>query len=262
MAVYALWVVFHSPHLEIRRVEVIGAERIDAGKVRQLAAIPVGRNIFRANLYRARLGVQSDPHVAEAQVSRALPDAVRILVRERRPVFSVYHAGAFYEADEAGVLDRRTRKRTPKLPLLVLRNVGHYQVGDRLRPEVLNPALACLRLTAGDRMLLTKIKVDGPHELWLNMTVAARPAARPGTGTSGKRLLVRLGRPESLALKLADARNVLAGRPQVVEEARYLDVSCAGRPVYMAQTLTGPASASPRGGAAGPAPSPAPPLTH
>ncbi len=111
-------------------------------------------------------------------------------------------------------------------------------------------------------MLLGKIKVDGPHELWLNMTVAARPSALPRTGSTGKTLRIRLGRPESLALKLADARNVLAGRPQVVEEALYLDVSCAGRPVYMAQTLTGAALAPSRGGAAGPTPSPAPPLTH
>jgi hypothetical protein len=110
----------------------------------------------------------------------------------------------------------------------------------------MKPALACLEQTAADRLLLWKINVDGPHELCLNMNVPSRPHL------PGKTLRVRLGRSEDLALKLADARKVLAGRPQVVEEARYLDVSCAGRPVYMAQASTGAAPVSARGNTPGP----------
>jgi hypothetical protein len=102
----------------------------------------------------------------------------------------------------------------------------------------MKPALACLDLTAADRLLLWKIKVDGPHQLWLNMKVPTR------SHLPGKSLCVRLGRSEDLALKLADVRKILAGRPQIVEEAQCLDVSCAGRPVYMALASTGAAPVS------------------
>ena len=241
LAGQGLWLAFHAPALRVRRVEVVGAERLSAGRVRELARVPLGRNIFCVNLYRARLKVESEPLVASAEVSRALPDAVRILVHERRPVFVVSYAGQFDEVDSEGVLFRRVPRPTPKIPLLALANVGPVRLGQRLRPDVLKPALTCLQLTAANRLLLWKINVDGPHQLWLNMKVPTR------SDSPGGNLRVRLGRSQDLALKLADACKVLAGRPQVVANAQYLDVSCAGRPVYMAQASTGAAALSSRG---------------
>jgi POTRA domain, FtsQ-type len=261
LAAQGLWTAFHAPQLRVRRVEVVGANRLGAARVAKLAGVPLGRNIFGVNLFRARMAVETDPLVESASVTRALPDAVRILVRERRPIFTVSYAGQYFEADGAGILFRRVPKPTPRLPVLGLRNVGPAHLGGRLSPSIMNPALACLRLTARDRMLLCEIDIDGPHELWLNMTVSSRPSAVSAAGPPGKELRIRLGRPEDLSLKLEDARKILAGRPQVLEDARYLDVSCAGRPVYMAQTPTGSTSISARG-AAGPAASPAAPIIH
>lgn len=245
LAAEGLWTAFHAPQLRVRRVEVVGADRLGAGRVCQLAGIPLGRNIFCVNLYRARLRVESEPLVSSAEVTRALPNAVRILVTERCPVFVVFAGGQFYEADGEGVLFRRVGKPVPKIPLLCLTNVGPVAIGQSLRTEIMKPALLCLRETAANRLLLWKIKVDGPHQLWLNMKVPARP---PAPATS---LCVRLGRPDDLGLKLADLRKVLAGRPQIVADARYLDVSCAGRPVYMAQASPGSAALPTRGAPSG-----------
>lgn len=238
----ALWSIFHSPRLSVRRVEVIGADRLGEARVRRLAGIPVGRNIFCVNLYRARISVESDPLVASAEVSRALPDAIRILVDERRAAFVVWDAGQFYEMDEAGVLFRRVAKPTPRVPLLSLKNVGPVAVGQRLRADVIRPALACLQQSTDNHLLLWKINIDGPHELCLNIKVSSR--AHP----QGRSLRIRVGRSEDLALKLTDARKVLAGRPQIVDEAQTLDVSCAGRPVYVALASAGAPPDSTRAG--------------
>lgn len=257
LAAQGLWMAFHAPRLRVRRVEVVGADRLGAARVRQLAAVPLGRNIFCVNLYRARLKVEREPLVASAAVSRALPDAVRILVSERRPVFVVSSHGQFYEVDSEGILFRRVPKPTPKIPLLALANVGPVTLGQRVRTDVMKPALACLQFMAADRLLLWKINVDGPHQLWLNMKVPTPSHGPP------ENVRVRLGRAEDLALKLADAGKVLASRPQVVGDAQYLDVSCAGRPVYMAQASTGHAALPTRGDTPGPGPpgsAPAPPL--
>ena len=163
LAAQALWTAFHAPQLRVRRVEVVGANRLGAARVAKLAGVPLGRNIFGVNLFRARMAVETDPLVESASVTRALPDAVRILVRERRPVFTVSYAGRYFEADGAGVLFRRVPKPTPRLPRLGLRNVGPVHLGGRLSPSIMNPSLACLRLTARDRMLLCEIDIDGPH---------------------------------------------------------------------------------------------------
>jgi hypothetical protein len=261
-AIYGLWAVFHAPELKVRRVEVVGADRLGTTRVAHLADVPLGRNIFRINLYRARLSVERDPLVAAATVSRALPDTVRILVKERRPVFLASHAGQLFEVDESGVLFRQVGRATPALPVLALSNVGPARVGGRLPPGIIKPALACLKLTAEDRLLLWKIKVDGPHELCLNMKVSMRPAAARATGPAGRNLQVRMGRPEDLAQKLENVRKILAGRPRLLADTQYLDVSCAGYPVYMAQVPASTTSAPARGGAAGMASTPAAPVTH
>jgi hypothetical protein len=236
LAAAGLWLVFHSPRLAVRRVEVVGTQRLTVARVLELAGVPTGRNIFSINLYRARLRVESDPLIEDTEVTRALPNTVRILVQERQPVFVVSCDGKLFEADAQGYLFRAVPRPTPRLPLLAVKNAGSLAVGQQVSAEILKPALACLDLTAKDRLLLWKINVDGPHELCLNMKVPSRN--HPGSKT----LRVRVGRPEDLEQKLADLRKVLAGRPQVVDIAQYLDVSCAGRPVYLAQAPTKTAS--------------------
>jgi hypothetical protein len=236
-----LWFLFHTPRLAVRRVEVIGADRLGAERVKQLAAIPVGRNIFSINLFRARVRVEGDPLVASAEVSRALPNAVRVLVHERRPVFVVADRGRLFEADAEGVLFRATGKPVLGLPILSLQNQGPISVGDKLPDGTMKSATACCRLMAADHMTPWKICVDGAHELCLNMKVSSH--AHP----KGVILSIRLGRPEDLPLKLSDARRIVAGRPQILEEAQYLDVSCAGRPVYLARSTPGSSLLSARG---------------
>jgi hypothetical protein len=245
LAGQGLWILFHSSRLQVRRVEVSGADRLGAERVVRLAGVPLGCNIFCINLYRARVEVESDPQVASAEVSRALPNAVRILVRERKPVFLLSQHGTFFEVDGEGILFRRVPTPTPHLPILSLKKIEPLSLGQRVRDSIMNPALTCLRLTAGDRPLLWKITVDGPHELCLNMKVPSR------SHPNGVALGIRLGRTVDLALKLADVRKILAGRPQVLEEAQHLDVSCVGRPVYLAKAAPSAVSFPMRGNTPG-----------
>jgi hypothetical protein len=106
-------------------------------------------------------------------------------------------------------------------------------VGQKVPRELLVSAKQCVRLARAAGLSLTKISIDAQHHLWLNIQV-------PGAGGAlVKPLRVRMGRPEDLALKFADAQQVLRGAPQVSDLAAYLDVSCAGRPAYMAHSSTG-----------------------
>src|SRR5205807_8042232 len=140
------------------------------------------------------------------------------------------------EVDSEGILFRRVVRTLPGLPILALKNIAPLAVGERVPNGIIKPALTCCRLIADDHASLWKINVDGPHELCLNMKVPSRSHPK------GAALAIRLGRPEDLALKLADARKILSGRPQVLEVAQYLDMSCAGRPVYLAKANPGATS--------------------
>jgi hypothetical protein len=135
--------------------------------------------------------------------------------------------------DQYGMIYRTLSRPLPQVPVLSLEDTASLQVGQKVPLERLSPVLECVRLAKAASLALTKITVDAHHDLWLNIGVsgAASPLTKP--------LRVRLGRPEDLSLKFADAQRVLRGAPQVSTLAAYLDVSCAGRPAYMAQSTTG-----------------------
>jgi len=54
-------VAFNSPRLAVKKVSVEGAKTLPTAHVAELTGVPIGRNIFRTNLYRARLAVQQEP---------------------------------------------------------------------------------------------------------------------------------------------------------------------------------------------------------
>jgi cell division protein FtsQ len=232
LGVETIQVAFNSPRLAVKKVSVEGAKTLPAAHVAELTGVPIGRNIFRTNLYRARLAVQQEPVIHHATISRLLPDTVVVSVYERTPAFTLDLGTRLYEVDASGMIYRSLTTPLPKLPVLCVGDEASWQIGKKLPPAVLAPASECIRLATAARLSLTKISVDAHHDLWLNISAS-------GAGNPPKELRIRLGRPEELRLKFADAQRVLRGAPQVSDLAAYLDVSCAGRPAYMAQSSTG-----------------------
>jgi cell division protein FtsQ len=214
----------------VRRVHVAGAKTLRAEHVMSLAGVPIGQNIFRTNLYQARLAVQKEPVIHHVKITRLLPDTVVVTVHERTPAFTLATGGRLLEVDAHGMIYRSLARPLPRLPVLSMAGGSSLKVGEKITPELLASARECVRLAQAAGLSLAKITVDARRDLWLNITVsgAGSPLAKP--------LRVRLGRPEELQSKFADAQRVLRGAPQVTDLAAYLDVSCAGRPAYMAMT--------------------------
>jgi cell division protein FtsQ len=228
-----LYVAFNSPRLAVKKVRVEGVRTLKPTQVAALTGVPLGHNIFRTNLYRARRSVQKEPVIHHVTISRLLPDTVVVSVHERTPAFTLALGERWMEVDAYGMIYRSLAQPLPKLPVLSLEGGTSLSVGQKVPPEWLSSATQCVRLARAAGLAVTKITVDAHHDLWLNIGVsgAGSPLTKP--------LRVRLGRPEALQLKFADAQQVLRGAPQVSDLAAYLDVSCAGRPAYMAQSSPG-----------------------
>lgn len=228
-----LFVAFNSPRLAVSKVRVDGVKSLRPERVAAMSGVPLGQNIFRTNLYRARLAMQQEPAIHHVAVSRILPDTVVVTVHERTPALTLALSERLLEVDQYGMIYRTLTQPLPGIPVLNLEDTVSWQVGQKVPLEMLASVLECVRLAKAGGLALAKITVDDHHDLWLNIGVsgAASPLTKP--------LRVRLGRPEDLRLKFADAQRVLRGAPQVSSLAAYLDVSCAGRPAYMAQSSTG-----------------------
>lgn len=75
-----------SPHFVIKSVEVNRCEHVSPEELGRFIDIYPGLNIFNVDIGRTRQRIMQHPWVARARVQRILPDAVRILVTERKPV--------------------------------------------------------------------------------------------------------------------------------------------------------------------------------
>jgi cell division protein FtsQ len=107
-----------APRFAMGTIEVRGASRVSADRIRSAAAIAPGANVWRLDPAAVAARVAAVPEIRRAEVIRHLPNRVVILVEERRP-FTLVHAGRLHWLDEEGrVLDEVAQAVAPSVPLV------------------------------------------------------------------------------------------------------------------------------------------------
>ena len=107
-----------SPRFAVAHVDVEGASRISADRVRSAAAIPPGANLWRLDPAAVAARVAAVPELRRAEIIRRFPNRVVIVVEERRP-FTLVHAGRLHWLDEEGrVLEPVTQAVSPSVPVV------------------------------------------------------------------------------------------------------------------------------------------------
>ncbi|MCW2767212.1 MAG: cell division protein FtsQ [Nocardioides sp.] len=119
LVVGGLWTVYFSSVLAVQGVEVTGTQTIDAGQVREAAAVPSGRPLARVDLAGIESRVESLAAVKSADVSRKWPDRILIAVEERIAIAVVEIGGRLRGMDASGVVFRDYRRVPAGLPRVV-----------------------------------------------------------------------------------------------------------------------------------------------
>jgi cell division protein FtsQ len=90
LAVAGAWTawqrVFASDRLRVGKLEVRGSHFLSEGEVRELVGPAVGENILGLDIDALKARLRASPWVADATVTRTLPDTVRVEIRERVPL--------------------------------------------------------------------------------------------------------------------------------------------------------------------------------
>jgi cell division protein FtsQ len=106
--------------LEIRHVEVRGLEQVSRLAVYEAVLAGPSNPMLATDLAAIRTRLQAMPWVADASVSRRLPDTVVVDVRERKPVALWQYRGRFHLIDITGrVLASDALDAFAALPLVV-----------------------------------------------------------------------------------------------------------------------------------------------
>ena len=122
---------------QVKKVEVVGADRIDRLKVYDIALAQKDRSMAAVDLDAVRGDLMTYGWIKDARVSRRLPDTLVVDIVERTPAAIWQNAGRLSLIDEKGVVLEPVSVATmPDLPLVIGPNANRRsQDLDRLLAE-------------------------------------------------------------------------------------------------------------------------------
>jgi cell division protein FtsQ len=142
-----------SPRFAVSQVEVRGTSRLAAAEIVTASGIRRGANLWKIDPRAAVAGVESLTAVRRAEVIRAFPNRVTIVVEERRP-FTLVHAGRLHWIDEEGVrVAAESRPVTMALPVISGLTDDEIASASRAPSE---------RVLTGVRLIRTLLRAGSP----------------------------------------------------------------------------------------------------
>jgi cell division protein FtsQ len=142
-----------SPRFAVADVEVRGTSRLEPAEVVAASGIRRGMNLWRLDARAAAAGVEGLAAVRRAEVVRAFPNRVTIVVEERRP-FTLVHAGRLHWIDEEGVrVASEARAVSVSLPVISGLTDEEIAAASRAPSE---------RVLTGVRLIRTLLRAGSP----------------------------------------------------------------------------------------------------
>jgi len=123
VAAWTAWQkVFASERLRVSHLEVRGSHFLSEGEVRGLIGPAVGENILALDIEALKGRLRGSPWVADATVTRTLPDTLRVEIRERVPL-ALAELDRLYLMDADGGLIDLYGPRTGAFDLPIVRGL-------------------------------------------------------------------------------------------------------------------------------------------
>jgi cell division protein FtsQ len=112
----AVWLFYFSTAFAVEGVRVSGADTVPVATIENVAEAPMGTPLAKVDLTAIAERVRTIPAVADAQVTRAWPHKVVIVVTERVPVVVVTDGSRFELVDATGTAFKTVSDRPDGLP--------------------------------------------------------------------------------------------------------------------------------------------------
>ena len=174
-----------APRFAVADVEVRGTSRLSQEDVVLASGITRGQNIFRLDPAKVRMSVEALAPVRRADVIRAWPNRVTVVVEERRP-FTLVHAGRLHWVDEEGVA-MTTERRAVAVELPVISGLTDDELTGASRAP--SP-----RVAAGLSLIRMLLRTGSPLTSQISEVDVSRPDGPVLYTVDG--VEVRLGKEE------------------------------------------------------------------
>lgn len=122
--------VFASERLRVGKLQVSGSRFLSEGEVRELIGPAVGENILTLDIEALKARLRASPWVADATVTRTLPDTLRVEIQERVPL-ALAELDRLYLMDADGGLIEIYGPRTGVFDLPIVRGLRGVEEESR-----------------------------------------------------------------------------------------------------------------------------------
>lgn len=122
--------VFASDRLRVGRLEVRGSHFLSEGEVRELIGPAVGESILGLDIEGLKARLRASPWVADATVTRTLPDTLRVEIHERVPL-ALAEVDRLYLMDAEGGLIDIYGQKTGAFDLPIVRGLAGLEEESR-----------------------------------------------------------------------------------------------------------------------------------
>ncbi|MBO8136629.1 MAG: FtsQ-type POTRA domain-containing protein [Desulfotomaculum sp.] len=212
----SVYVLLQSPVFNVKKIEIIGREKIPREKIIELSGVVLGSNIFKLDLHSGEKKISLLPAVKNVEITRRFPSTIVITVTERRPVALLPVEEGFAELDREGIFLRKAEFIQSSFPVITGGDVPGVKPGQKVRNNAVITALTVIdKLPAQLTKQLSEVHVDTKNEVTI-YTI---------NGIQG-----RMGMPENIRQKGSVFLKVLEqiGEEQKIE---YIDLTSCKSPV-------------------------------
>lgn len=211
------FVLLNSPFFEVGRVQVRGNQFMEEEKIRTVADIGLGTNIFKVNLNAAAAGVKLLPMIKDVKVSRSLPSTIIIEVAERKPLGLLPTAEGFIEVDREGVYLKKTGVGVAGIPVVTGIQASTANPGEPVQAAGLKEALLVIDgLPEGAVSKLSEVHMSENGQVVMYTLEGVQ---------------CRFGMASEVAEKGRVLIQILKELQNRGEKIHYIDLSCPSSPV-------------------------------
>lgn len=125
-----------SEIFNIKKVSVLGLDKLSDKEIISYSNIVIGENIFKTNLAKAEYEIEKNPYVKTVEVKRKFPDTIIVNIEERKVKYILQLAESYIYVDSQGyILEISKEKKENPVLLGIVTDLSNVKAGDRLVKE-------------------------------------------------------------------------------------------------------------------------------
>lgn len=124
-------ILFELPIFKLKKIEVVGNEKLSYNDIKDLAGITYGMSIFKISTNKVQNELLKNPYIKDCKIKIKYPSTILIDINERKIIAQIPYQLNYLMIDSEGVVVK-SGEYDPKLPVINGIKIKKYEVGKKI----------------------------------------------------------------------------------------------------------------------------------